>query len=1309
MNPVNHFSRPWCRRSSAVLAALLLLAGGRASAAITSQAAGGNWSDPAAWVGGVVPAVTDNVIIAAAGATPLVCDVSATCSNLTVNANCQLSIADNITLTTTAALINNNNSGTIATGAGASKLLVAGFAIQNFFSGGTYGNLEISNQVTSVVTPSTTSLSVTSGCTLTVDSGAFLQQGNNIQRVVGGGNFVLADGATLGIRDVAGITPTGGGTNGFIRVSGTRTFGAGATYVYNNGTIAQVTGAGLPATINNLICSNAAGVTLSGGVAVTGATTVSVGALALGAAGSLAAGSSLNLAAGTTLDVSGLGASATFSLGSTATLTARVTTNGILPATILGGAGGTVSLGSQPVILNYDGSHPALVVSQGALSLNGNPITVNTPSPLASGTYAIIQQAAGNIVSNGTFTVSGTAFGPGTGGSISVSGTNVFLVVGPLNLAITSVNGGVNPTAGAGFSVVVQVQGPGGNPVNAVSDTAVTLTRAAGTGTLGGTLTGTILAGTSSATLSGVTYTRAESGVILTATRTAGDLLAAGNSAAFTVNAGAAASLALTSGNSQSGLGLASLASPFVVTVTDAVGNPVSGAGVTFAVAAVPGSAAGQSLGTTNAVTDVNGQAASLLTLGNTVGNYTVTATAAGLTGSPVTFTATATGNLAVTSVNGGVNPTAGAGFSVVVQVQGAGGAPVNVLVDTAVTLSRVSGTGTLGGTLAGTILAGTSSVTISGVTYTKAESGVAVTATRTSGDPLAAGNSAAFTVNAAAAALLTLASGNSQSGFVGAALASPFVVTVSDAYGNPVSGIGVTFALASVPAGATGQLLSVTNATTAANGQAASLLTLGNAPGTYTVTATSVGLGGSPVTFTATATAKLAITSVNGGVNPTAGTPFSVVVQSQGGGGVPFNVVSNTSITLTRAAGTGTLGGTLAGTIPAGSNTVTIAGVTYTKAESGVVLTAARTAGDTLAAGNSVAFTVNAGAAATLALVSGNSQSGQRSVALASPFVVRVTDAYTNPVSGISVTFAIASVPSGATGQSLSATATTTAATGQSSSTLTLGNLAGSYAVTATSAGLAGSPVTFTATATAGNYTLLASATNEYQICFKCHTGYSWGATPPNGNSPNGSAVNPVETDVAQEFSPMNLSGHPITTGLNNYPNSKTPKALAAAALKAPWNVNVGTQTMMCSDCHDATSTNYVASAAQGPHGSANQFMLRGPNAANWPNVTTFSTSWCANCHNDNVSMSGHANHHSAGGCNTCHVVIPHGSKMSRLIADQDGSMPARYALNSSKSTTIVKVTSFTKSSTTSYGTGNCRTSCGEHSSGTSTSMENW
>ena len=476
--------------------------------------------------------------------------------------------------------------------------------------------------------------------------------------------------------------------------------------------------------------------------------------------------------------------------------------------------------------------------------------------------------------------------------------------------------------------------------------------------------------------------------------------------------------------------------------------------------------------------------------------------------------------------------------------------------------------------------------------------------------------NTAAFTVIAGAAATLMLTSGNSQSGLGLASLASPLVVTVTDANGNPVSGTSVTFAIATVPGSATGQSLSATNTTTAANGQASSTLTLGNTVGTYTVTATSTGLSNSPVTFTATATGNLAITSFNGGVNPTAGTAFSIVVQAQSASGTPVNLLTDTTVTISRTTGTGTLGGTLTGTIFAGSSSLTLSGVTYTKAESGVVLTATRTSGDIVVAGNSAAFTVIAGATTTLTLTSGNNQSKQRSTLLTSPFVVTVTDASANPVSAISVAFAIATMPSGATGQSLSTTSATTAANGQASSTLTLGNVAGTYIVTATSTGLTGSPVTFTATATAGNYIVLAAATNEYQICFKCHTAYSWGATPPNGNSPNGSAANPVMTDIAQEFSPKNLSGHPITTGLNNYSNSKAPKALLAAALKAPWNVNVGTQTMMCSDCHDATTTNYVASAAQGPHGSANQYILRGPNAANWPNVTSFATSWSANCH---------------------------------------------------------------------------------------------
>ena len=105
----------------------------------------------------------------------------------------------------------------------------------------------------------------------------------------------------------------------------------------------------------------------------------------------------------------------------------------------------------------------------------------------------------------------------------------------------------------------------------------------------------------------------------------------------------------------------------------------------------------------------------------------------------------------------------------------------------------------------------------------------------------------------------------------------------------------------------------------------------------------------------------KLAISSVNGGSNPIIGTAFSVVVQSRDAGGTPQNVTAATAVSLSRKTGTGTLGGTVSGTIAAGTSSVTISGVTYSKAENGVVLTATRTSGDSLTAADSAPFTVAA------------------------------------------------------------------------------------------------------------------------------------------------------------------------------------------------------------------------------------------------------------------------------------------------------------------------------------------------------------
>ena len=196
------------------------------------------------------------------------------------------------------------------------------------------------------------------------------------------------------------------------------------------------------------------------------------------------------------------------------------------------------------------------------------------------------------------------------------------------------------------------------------------------------------------------------------------------------------------------------------------------------------------------------------------------------------------------------------------------------------------------------------------------------------------------------------------------------------------------------------------------------------------------------------------------------------------------------------------------------------------------------------------------------------------------------------------------------------------------------------------------------------------------------------------------------LDTDLAQEFSPMNRSGHPIMTGLTNYPNSLAPKALGTNAMKAPWIVNVGSQTMLCSDCHDATTTNYNPAAAQGPHGSAGQYMLRGPNGNNWPAVTlaNISQSWCANCHNSSNAAHSEGNH-SGFFCYQCHIVVPHGGKVSRLMATRGSSLPARYAWQNN--TNNVSISVFRKAAT--YGqNGYCNASC-YHGNAVTVNPENW
>ena len=163
-----------------------------------------------------------------------------------------------------------------------------------------------------------------------------------------------------------------------------------------------------------------------------GMTTINGGTLALDLLASIDNSASISIAAGATFDVSAI---SSYSLSGYNSLSASGTGTavGTNAATIKGGSSGTISLGSRPVALNFDGSHPALYISQGTLSLNTNSFTINNVSgtALGYGIYTIIQQANGSITNFGSHSVSVTGSGKvaDSTASVSVSGGTVLLTI----------------------------------------------------------------------------------------------------------------------------------------------------------------------------------------------------------------------------------------------------------------------------------------------------------------------------------------------------------------------------------------------------------------------------------------------------------------------------------------------------------------------------------------------------------------------------------------------------------------------------------------------------------------------------------------------------------------------------------------------------------------------------------------------------------------------------------------------------------------------------------------------------------------
>lgn len=164
-----------------------------------------------------------------------------------------------------------------------------------------------------------------------------------------------------------------------------------------------------------------------------------------------------------------------------------------------------------------------------------------------------------------------------------------------------------------------------------------------------------------------------------------------------TGTAGTATTVVAHAGNNQVALQGTPVPLAPTVKVTDANGNPVAAAVVTFSVLSGGGSVSGA-----NQLTDALGLAsAGSWTLGPTAPN-TLLATVTGnnITGNPVTFTAQSATQIGITSAPAGPI-TLGASFTITVQLRNSAGASV-ALAGRPLAISIASGGGTLNGTVIG-------------------------------------------------------------------------------------------------------------------------------------------------------------------------------------------------------------------------------------------------------------------------------------------------------------------------------------------------------------------------------------------------------------------------------------------------------------------------------------------------------------------------------------------------------------------------------------------------------------------------------
>ena len=210
---------------------------------------------------------------------------------------------------------------------------------------------------------------------------------------------------------------------------------------------------------------------------------------------------------------------------------------------------------------------------------------------------------------------------------------------------------------------------------------------------------------------------------------------------------------------------------------------------------------------------------------------------------------------------------------------------------------------------------------------------------------------------------------------------------------------------------------------------------------------------------------------------------------------------------------------------------------------------------------------------------------------------------------------------------------------------------------------GMWGVAASYSAAWSAPTFSPVDRVTYQYELCFKCHSSWAYGSSPPL--SPSGGFT---QTDQAKEFNPLNSAYHPVVAV------GKNPFELWNGTSYASSLIGGFTPTgrMVCVDCHKSETAGDPA----GAHGSTNPFILRGA----WSRTTGqtgTSGHLCFSCHNWSVYGPGSGGGASVTGysdgsqnlhglhvgnrnkayndnpivCMDCHVAIPHGYNRVHLL----------------------------------------------------------